>query len=87
MQNFLSLILIAFFVYLLFFRKGGMGCCGGHDDHSNESDERKHSPEIFSGNEEDIIDLKEDQYTVTMLPAEDKEHQKETDKMFVTHKK
>lgn len=38
MQNIILLVLAALFVYLLFSRKGGMGCCGGHGAHNGESD-------------------------------------------------
>jgi hypothetical protein len=36
MENLFPLLLASLFVYLLFFRKGGMGmgCCGGHGGHS-----------------------------------------------------
>ena len=39
MQNLILLILGAIFVYLLFFRKGGMGmgCCGGHASYGDHS--------------------------------------------------
>ena len=39
MQNIILLILGALLVYLLFFRKGGvgMGCCRGHGNHGNHS--------------------------------------------------
>jgi hypothetical protein len=85
MQNVIILILAVFFVYLLFFRRGGMGsgmgmgCCGGHashGDHSShvrddchgghgaESDKDWHPDEISADRKEDVIDLREDQYSV-----------------------
>jgi len=38
----IPLILIGFFIYLIFSRKGGMGCCGGHGGHSNHADHGDH---------------------------------------------
>jgi hypothetical protein len=49
MQNLIPLILIGFFIYLIFFRKGGMGgmggmgCCGGHGGHGGHEDQGNHS--------------------------------------------
>jgi hypothetical protein len=68
MQNLLPLILIGFFVYLIFARKGGMCCCGGHG-----SDEHRQHPHPNSGDPahdhtQDVIVLRKDEYTV--LPAE-----------------
>ena len=92
MQNLIVLILAAFFVYLLFFRKGGMGsgmgmgCCGGHGGHGNhdhqdnngdhcghgtETDKARHLNELSEDRKEEIIDLREDQYTVLTV-EEDK---------------
>jgi len=65
MGNLLPLIIVGFLVYLVFFRKGGMGCCGGHRDHDpwhvrhSDSDRRP-----YPSQEGEVIDLREDQYTV-----------------------
>ncbi|MGA8179115.1 MAG: hypothetical protein WB792_03600 [Desulfobacterales bacterium] len=72
MQDLFPLFLAALFVYLLFFRKGGMGmgCCGGHGDHGSHSgyghgpDKDRHFNELSEDGKEDVIDLREDQYTV-----------------------
>lgn len=91
MQNLIILILAAFFVYLLFFRKGGMGsgmgmgCCGGHGghddhnshnrqesygDHHHEPDKGRHFSELSDDIKEDVIDLREDQYSVLSVEEE-----------------
>lgn len=83
MQNIIPLILGAFVVYLLFFRKGGMGmgCCGGHDSHDShghhsghghEAVKDRHFNELSEDGNEDVIDLREDQYTVVTV-EEDKQ--------------
>jgi hypothetical protein len=72
MQDLFPLFLSALFVYLLFFRKGGMGmgCCGGHGDHGShgghghEPDKDRHFNALSEDGKEDVIDLREDQYTV-----------------------
>jgi len=71
----------------------GMGCCGGHgrnDDHSGhdshgshcvhsaEPDKDKHPYELSADIKEDVIDLREDQYTV--LTVEEDKHQKTIDR-------
>jgi hypothetical protein len=104
MQNLIVLILAAFFVYLLFFRKGGMGsgmgmgCCGGHGGHGDhdrqdkndghcghgtETDKARHLNELSEGRKEEIIDLREDQYTV--LTVEEDKSPKAADRI-VSHK-
>lgn len=88
MQNIIIIILAAFFVYFLFFRKGGMGsgmgmgCCGGHGSHGDHSghdsheshgghgtepEKGRHPDEISEDRKEDVIDLREDQYTVVKV--------------------
>ncbi|MFH1122655.1 MAG: hypothetical protein V1758_03235 [Pseudomonadota bacterium] len=65
MGNLLPLIIVGFFVYLVFFRRGGMGCCGSHADHdTGRAREVRSNREPYSSREEDVIDLREDQYTV-----------------------
>ena len=67
----ITLILAAIFVYLLFFRKGGMGmgCCGGHGsyrDHSGHDSHGSHcghSAEPYKDKHPDELsaaDIKED---------------------------
>jgi len=78
MQNIIPLILGAFVVYLLFFRKGGMGmgCCGGHDSHGHHSGhgheavKDRHFNELSENRKEDVIDLREDQYTVVTVEGD-----------------
>lgn len=84
MQSIFPLILAVLIVYLLFFRKGGMGCCGshgsheGHSGHGVEPDKNRHSNELFEYRNEDVIDLREDQYTV--LTVEEDKHPKTPDR-------
>ena len=60
MQNLILLILGAIFVYLLFFRKGGMGsgmgmgCCGGHGGHGRSPGGHLHD----GGSEVDFFGLR-----------------------------
>ena len=44
MQNLISLIFVGLFVYLMFSRKGGMGCCGGHNHENINQTENKQEP-------------------------------------------
>ena len=70
MQNLLPLILIGFFVYLIFSRKGGMGCCGSHGSHQpkRHQDGQSHSSDFSRYDHmENVIDLKKDEYAI--LPA------------------
>lgn len=89
MQNIIPLILGAFVVYFLFFRKGGMGmgCCGSHGrqsshdrhgGHGHELDQDRHFNELSEDGKEDVIDLWKDQYTV--LTVEEDKHSKEVDR-------
>lgn len=92
MQNIIPLILGAFVVYFLFFRKGGMGmgCCGSHGSHGRQSshdrhgghghelDQDRHYNELSEDGKEDVIDLWKDQYTV--LTVEEDKHSKEVDR-------
>ncbi len=76
MQNLLPLILIGFFIYLIFFRKGGMGCCGGHGSHEpkRHQDGHSHSGDLSRDDRmEQVIVLSKDEYTI--LPARnDQDH-------------
>ncbi len=73
MQNLIPIFLIAFFVYRIFFRKGGgMGCCGGHAEPQpgrNDNMNRNLEKSIHNSHEY-VIDLREDEYTV--IASEDK---------------
>jgi hypothetical protein len=73
MQNLLLLILIGFFVYLIFSRKGGMGCCGGHGSHESKRHQNMHSGDLPQDRMEKVIDLRKDEYTI--LPSRnDQDH-------------
>jgi len=72
MQNILPLILIGFFVYLIFSRKGGMGCCGGHGSSEHKPQQDSNSGDRSHGHMEKVIDLRKDEYTV--LPSDADHH-------------
>lgn len=72
MQNVISLIIVGLVVYLMFFRKGGMGCCGGHGGHEPEQDQKVNMGKLSDGDGGDVIDLRKDEYTI--LPPKDDEH-------------
>ena len=67
MQGIIPLILLGLFVYLMFSRKGGMGCCGGHGGHDSEQNRKVNRGRSSNGDMGNVIDLREDEYTV--LPA------------------
>jgi hypothetical protein len=69
MYNLIPLIFIAVFVYLIFFRRGGVGCCGGHGAHESARYQDVHSGKSSHDSMENVIDLREDEYTI--LPSED----------------
>ena len=69
MQNLLPLILIGLIVYLMFSKKGGMGCCGGHDAHGPKRPQDMNSGDLPRNHMEKVIDLRKDEYTV--LPSRD----------------
>jgi hypothetical protein len=66
MQSLIPLILIGVFVYFIFSRKGGMGCCGGHGGHEeHQRHQNEHSEKSSDIRFENAIDLREDEYTIT----------------------
>jgi hypothetical protein len=67
MQNVISFIFFGLVVYLMFIRKGGMGCCGGHEVHKPESNQNVNMGKSPHGDGGDVIDLRKDEYTI--LPA------------------
>jgi len=78
MQNLLPLILIGFFVYRIFSRKGGMGCCGSHSSHElkRHQDGHSHLGDLPQDRMEKVIDLRKDEYTI--LPSENDQDQTQT---------
>jgi hypothetical protein len=64
MQNLIPIILVVFFAYLIFARKGGMGCCGGHGAHDSKRIKNEQSGKSPNSRMEDVIDLHKDDYTV-----------------------
>ena len=79
MNNLFTLLFIGGILYFMF-RKGGMGCCGGHGDHSDhdssEAKNKNRPVDHSAANKEQtqIIDLDEADYTV--LPSAIKEKQR-----------
>jgi hypothetical protein len=71
MQNLISLILVGLFVYLIFSRKGSMGCCSSHGSHKSEQNQKVNMERSSHGDVGDVIDLHKDEYKI--LPAKDDE--------------
>jgi hypothetical protein len=79
MDNLFVFMIMGLFLYLIFFRKGGMGgmgCCGGHSDHSNhgEGHTKSDGPSGKSPTQapqEEVIDLRKDQYAI-LNPRDEK---------------
>lgn len=61
-----SWLIIGLVIYLLFSRRGGMmGCCGSHNHNSpGHTNPPGQDNGHWNKSEEDIIDLKEDDYSV-----------------------
>lgn len=66
MEALLFILLGIGFVFLMSRGHGGMGCCGGgHGNHRSETpDRRPTAPKAPAKPEDDVIDLREDEYTV-----------------------
>lgn len=73
MNGLLTLLILAFVAYMLFSRKGGMGCCSAHHGHNANSPHGGGNPtehrEASRHADEAIIDLKKEDYKI--LPSED----------------
>lgn len=65
----IPLIIVGLFVYLMFFRKGGMGCCGGHLGHDSKKPQDKHVGPPPGEPLGSVIELKEKDYTI--LPSKE----------------
>jgi hypothetical protein len=73
MNDLFILLLIGVAVFFMF-RKGGMGCCGGHGGHESSDSENNHAGHSASHKEQSqIIDLNEADYSI--LPSNTKEKQ------------
>jgi hypothetical protein len=64
MQNLISIIFVGLFVYLMFIRKGGMGCCGGHGNRNSGQDPKVNMGKSSHADGGDVIDLRKDEYTI-----------------------
>jgi hypothetical protein len=85
-MEYLWFIALALGVMFLMSRgRGGMGCCGGghgdHGDHRSGTSEHEHSSGRESRDlQKDVIDLREDEYTIitpkhqALFPSERAEH-------------
>jgi hypothetical protein len=69
MQSITPLIIVGLFVYLMFSRKGGMGCCGGHSGHDSKRHQDNHTGTPTGDPMGTVIDLKEEDYIV-LQPSE-----------------
>jgi hypothetical protein len=69
MQNLIPLILVGLFGYLIFSRKGGMGCCGSHGGHKQNQNQKENMDRSSHEDIGDVIDLHKDDYTI--LPTKD----------------
>ncbi|MBI5552487.1 MAG: hypothetical protein HY911_13350 [Desulfobacterales bacterium] len=70
MNGLLIWIVLGVVMYMLFWRKGGMGCCGGHHDHipggpTHDDATTRNNPSVQP--EDNIIDLKKEDYKVISL--------------------
>ena len=64
MQNVISLIFIGLVVYLMFSRKGGMGCCGGHGNRQSSQNQNEKMDIPSHRDAGEVIDLQEDEYSI-----------------------
>lgn len=62
-----SWLIIGLVIYFMFSRRGGMmGCCGGHHHNSPKHANRaNHGDRPWTDSDEDIIDLKKEDYHVS----------------------
>jgi hypothetical protein len=63
MQNLIPLIVICLFVYFIFSRKGGVGCCG-HGAHEPGPHQDRKPSESADNHQVNVIDLSPDEYTI-----------------------
>ena len=66
MGGIFSWLIIGVLLYFMFSKRGGMmGCCGGHDHHSQQHpDHSKTHTGRSPQSREEIIDLKKEDYSV-----------------------
>ena len=75
MNDLFILLLIGAVVFFMF-RKGGMGCCGGHGGHESSNSKNSHSHTGHSASHQErsqTIDLNESDYSI--LPSNTEEKQ------------
>jgi hypothetical protein len=79
MDNLFVFIIMGLFLYLIFFRTGGMGgmgCCGGHSGHGDHGEGHTKMDEPSDKNQsqvpqKEVIDLRKDQYAI-LNPSDEK---------------
>lgn len=64
MQNLISFIFVGLVVYLLFSRKGGIGCCSGHGDRQSDQNQKEKMDIPSHGDAGEVIDLRKDEYSI-----------------------
>lgn len=69
MNGLITILLIGLVVYMLFSKKGGMGCCGGHHDHApggqgRQDDKGPDRANTALGADDRVFDLKKEDYKV-----------------------
>jgi len=70
MDNLFTFIIMGLFVYLIFFRKGGMGCCGGHTGHGDHGEGHTRGDGLSGRGpnqdpQKEVIELRKDQYIIS----------------------
>ena len=70
MQNIISLIFVGLVVYLMFSRKGGMSCCGGHGDRQSDQNQKEKVDISSHTDAGEVIDLKEDEYSILSVKVD-----------------
>lgn len=71
MNTFILWLLVGLGLTLIFSRKGGMGCCGGHNDHGSQG-KTSHSGSKDRPSfdmKSPVIDLSENDYSVVKIES------------------
>lgn len=73
MENLIPLLVLGVFMYLVFFRRGGMSCCGSHGTHNSGRDQQTDSEDkLYHARQEDVIDLREGEGYRILTPRDNK---------------
>jgi hypothetical protein len=72
MENLIPLLILGVFMYLIFFRRGGMSCCGSHGTHdSGRGQDIDTTDKASHKSQDNVIDLREGDYTI-LTPKDNK---------------